>query len=128
MLAKVMYATVFVTDQDKALEYYTQVLGFERRADNALPTGMRFVTVGLPGSELEVVLWPGTGGAAKAAPGLAPGALIVATPDCRKTLAELRRRGAELETPDAIERPDAVLAVVRDPDGNRLVVRENRSS
>ena len=28
-----MYVTVFVSDQDKALDFYTNTLGFQKRAD-----------------------------------------------------------------------------------------------
>ena len=31
MLKKVAYVSVFVNDQDKALDFYTNVLGFEKR-------------------------------------------------------------------------------------------------
>ena len=34
MLEKLVYVSVFVKDQDKALDFYTNVLGFEKRADN----------------------------------------------------------------------------------------------
>ncbi|MEU6112749.1 VOC family protein [Streptomyces albidoflavus] len=33
MLNKIMYATVYVTDQDRALEFYTAALGLEKRLD-----------------------------------------------------------------------------------------------
>jgi catechol 2,3-dioxygenase-like lactoylglutathione lyase family enzyme len=128
MLNKVLYTTLFVSDQDRALQFYTRVLRFERRLDNPLPGGGRFLTVGLPGSDLEVVLWPGTPGSAMPGPGLVPGALILETSDCRKEVEDLRARGMQehFETPEVIERPDAVLAIARDLDGNRLVIRENR--
>ncbi|WP_394834825.1 VOC family protein [Pendulispora rubella] len=126
MLSKVAYVTLFVNDQDKALDFYTNVLGFEKRADNPLPTGTRFLTVGLAGQELQVVLWPGTHGNAKPAPGLVPGACIFETSDCRAAFETLKARGVEFETPQIIEQPVALVAIFRDPDGNRLMLRENR--
>lgn len=42
-LRKVLYVTQFVSDQDKALEFYTTRLGLEKRADNPTPEG-RFLT------------------------------------------------------------------------------------
>lgn len=52
---KIVLSSVFVNDQEKALKFYTEVLGFVKRKD--LPAGeFRFVTVGsadqLEGPEL----------------------------------------------------------------------------
>ncbi|WP_394845414.1 VOC family protein [Pendulispora brunnea] len=127
MLSKVAYVTLFVNDQDKALDFYTDVLGFEKRADNPLPTGTRFLTVGLAGQDLQIVLWPGTHGKAKPTQGLVPGVCTFETSDCRKTFETLKARGVEFETPQPIEQPVAWVAVLRDPDGNRLMLRENRT-
>ena len=52
MLEKVVYVTIFVKDQDKALGFYTNVLGFEKRADVPKPNAPRFVAVGLKGQDL----------------------------------------------------------------------------
>ncbi|MGN6171072.1 MAG: VOC family protein [Solirubrobacteraceae bacterium] len=37
MLEKVFYKCVLVSDQDKALDFYTNVLGLERRVENPTP-------------------------------------------------------------------------------------------
>src|SRR4051812_11547691 len=48
---------VWVHDQDEALEFYTSKLGFELRADATIPEmGFRWLTVGVPGQDVEVVL------------------------------------------------------------------------
>lgn len=57
MLTNVMYVTLYVTDQDRAVRFYTEQLGLERRVDHSGPEG-RFLTVGVPGSPLEFILWP----------------------------------------------------------------------
>ncbi len=63
MLKQVTYVTLFVRDQDKALDFYINTLGFEKREEN--PAGrVRYVTVGLKGQDLQLVLWPGTPGKA----------------------------------------------------------------
>ena len=62
MLKQVAYVSVFVQDQDKALDFYTNVLGFEKGIDNPTPGGPRFLTVGVKGQDLQLVLWPGTPG------------------------------------------------------------------
>ena len=60
MLEKVVYLTVFVKSQDKALDFYTRLLEFEKRVDNRTPDGgPRFLTVGVRGEDFQLVLWPG---------------------------------------------------------------------
>jgi catechol 2,3-dioxygenase-like lactoylglutathione lyase family enzyme len=39
MLKKVAYVALLVGDQDKALDFYTNVIGFEKRGDFATPDG-----------------------------------------------------------------------------------------
>jgi catechol 2,3-dioxygenase-like lactoylglutathione lyase family enzyme len=43
MFSKIMYVTVFVTDQDKVLDFYMNSLGFQKHADYSGPEG-RFLT------------------------------------------------------------------------------------
>jgi catechol 2,3-dioxygenase-like lactoylglutathione lyase family enzyme len=125
MLTRATYVTLFVSDQDKALDFYVNTLGFEKRGDNP-SGGARFLTVGLKDQDLQLVLWPGTPGRATQTPGATPGALILETNDCRKDFATLTARGARFETTQVLEQPWALVAVLVDPDGNRLMLRENR--
>lgn len=123
MLSKVVYMTLFVSDQDRALEFYTNVLGFEKRVDNRGPHG-RFVGIALPGQDFLVVLCAGTPGKADPSAGAVPGAVVVETADCRKVFAELRVRGVAFETPEPLEQPWGRVVIGRDPDGNRLQIVE----
>jgi predicted enzyme related to lactoylglutathione lyase len=123
MLQKVAYASVFVTDQDRALDFYTNVLGFEPKFDNPTPGGPRFLTVGLDEQDFQLVLWPGTPGQGQPTEGRIPAAYTIETGDCRATVEELTARGVTFET-DVLEYPWGYLAGFRDPDGNRLQVRE----
>ncbi|TDP41002.1 VOC family protein [Nocardia ignorata] len=40
MLTNIMYVTIYVTDQDRALEFYTDGLGLDNRIDFTGPTGV----------------------------------------------------------------------------------------
>jgi len=73
MLERVVYTTVFVNDQDKALDFYTNVLGLQQRIDNPTPDGPRFLTVAVKGQDFQLVLWPGTPGQGPAGTGPHPG-------------------------------------------------------
>jgi catechol 2,3-dioxygenase-like lactoylglutathione lyase family enzyme len=124
MFSKVVYMTLFVSDQDKALDFYTKVLGFEKRVDNPGPGNARFLGVALPGQELLLVLWPGTAGRANPASGPVPGTVVVETPDCHKVFEVLKARGVEFETPEPLDLPFGRIVIGRDPDGNRLQIVE----
>ena len=49
---------VFVDDQDEALRFYTEVLGFELRTDVPVGNGDRWLTVGAEGQDVELLLEP----------------------------------------------------------------------
>jgi uncharacterized glyoxalase superfamily protein PhnB len=125
MLEKVFYTSVLVSDQDRALDFYTNVLGFEQRVDNPLADGSRFLTVGVKGQDFMLVLWPGTPGQAQPVQGRIPASVTIETEDCRKAYEELKSRGVEFET-DVLEQPWGYVALFQDPDGNRLQLREGR--
>jgi len=125
MFEKVVYVTVFVKDQDKALDFYTSVLGFEKRADVPKSDGPRFVAVGLKGQDLLLVLWPGTPGLGQPYQGRSTAAFTFDTKDCRKTYETLKSRGVKFDT-DVLEFPFGYVAVFQDPDGNRLQLRQGR--
>lgn len=123
MLEKVVYVTVFVKSQDKALDFYTNVLGFEKRADVPKPNAPRFVAVGLKGQDLLLVLWPGTPGQGQPFEGRSTAAYTIETKDCRKAFETLKSRGVKFDT-DVLEYPFGSVAVFQDPDGNRLQLRQ----
>lgn len=125
MLKQVYYTSVLVTDQDRALDFYTNVVGLEKREDNPTPDGPRFLTVGVEGESFQLVLWPGTPGQAQPAMGRPPASITIEVDDARKTYDELKARGAEFVT-EVLEMPWALVAQFLDPDGNRLQIREGR--
>lgn len=108
-----------VADQDAAIAFYTEKLGFELRADNQFgPEGeYRWVEVAPPGSHARLALNPPMGGE----PG--GGGIGIETPD---VLAEHRRLtelgGVDLD-PEPVVTPGApLLFMMRDPDGNHIAV------
>jgi predicted enzyme related to lactoylglutathione lyase len=125
MLKNVFYTSVLVTDQDRALDFYTNTLGLEKRVENPTPDGLRFITVGVKGDEFMLVLWPGTPGEAKPAMGRPPASVTIETDDCRATYDEFKSRGVEFVS-DVLEFPWGYVAQFQDPDGNLLQIREGR--
>jgi predicted enzyme related to lactoylglutathione lyase len=125
MLEKIFYTSVLVSDQDQALDFYTNVLGLEHRVENPTPDGPRFLTVGVKGDDFQLVLWPGTPGQAQPVQGRIPASITIETEDCRNAFEDLKSRGVQFET-DVLEYPWGYVALFQDPDGNRLQIRQGR--
>jgi predicted enzyme related to lactoylglutathione lyase len=125
MLERIVYISVFVSDQDRALDFYTNVLGLEQRVDNPAPDRPRFLTVAVKGQDFELVLWPGTPGEAQPVGGRIPAAYTIETRDIRNAVEVLESRGVKFET-GVLEYPWGFIAGFQDPDGNRLQLREGR--
>jgi len=124
MLKKVVYVALFVSDQDRALDFYTKAIGLEKRGDYRTPDGPRFLTVGVKGQDFELVLWPGTPGLAQSG----SAACTIEVEDCRKAFETLQSRGVTFESSDILEFPWGYVARFQDPDGNLLQVREGRGA
>lgn len=134
MISNISLVSVWVTDIDASLAFYTDVLGFEAKEDLTFGEDFRWCTVVHPSQpELQVHLTtpgpplsPDLAAAmqrAQAEGGL-PG-LGLAVDDCRKTFDELTAKGVEfLQEPT--ERPYGVEALIRDNSGNWMVLVEHR--
>ncbi|MEV0675676.1 VOC family protein [Actinosynnema sp. NPDC050436] len=129
MPTNIMYVTVYVTDQDRALRFYTEGLGLEKRLDFPGPDG-RFLTVGVPDSPVQVILWslPAAAGQPGEAGRLAaPGPLILESDDLRADFEVLRGRGVTFDEPEPVNYPFGVRIEALDPDGNRISLRRPRT-
>ncbi|WP_229810869.1 VOC family protein [Streptosporangium pseudovulgare] len=121
--------TVYVTDQDRALEFYAEGLGLEKRVDFSGPDG-RFLTVGVPDSPVQILLWSHAAAAGRPGNGSqdgAPGPLILESDDLRKDFESMRRRGVTFEEPEPVDYPFGVRIEAVDPDGNRVSLRQQRT-
>ena len=125
MLKHIFYTSVLVSDQDKALDFYTNVIGLEKRVENPTPDGPRFLTVGVDGDEFQLVLWPGIHGQAQTAMGRPPASVTIETDDCRKSVEDLKSKGVDFVS-DVLEFPWGYVAQFQDPDGNILQLRQGR--
>src|ERR1700753_4128186 len=129
---KIANAQLWVQDQEEALAFWTEKVGFEVRADVTMPEmgDFRWLTVSPPGQEdVSVVLMaiPGEPMVDKvtqaqisdlAAKGFA-GTVFLTTDDCRADYERLVARGVEFsEAPE--ERPYGIDAGFRDPSGNAI--------
>jgi catechol 2,3-dioxygenase-like lactoylglutathione lyase family enzyme len=130
MLTKLMYVTIYVTDPDRALRFYTDQLGLEKRVDVTGPDG-RFLTVAVPGSPVEFLLWhhpAAAGQPADSRPGGIPGVVFLESDDLRKDFPLLRDRGVPFDKPAPEDYPFGVRIETTDPDGNRISLRQRSRS
>ena len=114
-----------VSDQDKAIAFYTQKLGYEVRSDMSYGENgeMRWVEVAPPGSRARLALNPPMGGS----PG--GGAIAVETPDVLGEHARLSAIGGIDLDPEPMRMPGVpTMFALRDPDGNSIWVVEADSS
>jgi uncharacterized glyoxalase superfamily protein PhnB len=129
---KIATAQIWVHDQDEALAFYTEKLGFEVRADVTLPEmgNFRWLTVGPPQQEdVAIVLMaiPGapvmddeTAEQVKTLMGKGfAGTVFLTTDDCKGDYEELVARGVEF-TEEPESRPYGIDAGFRDPSGNQF--------
>ncbi|MBT2382125.1 VOC family protein [Streptomyces sp. ISL-11] len=126
MLTNIMYVTLNVTDQDRALRFYAEQLGLEKRVDYPGPEG-RFLTVGVPGSSVEIILWPqaaAPGQPAEVQPDTTPGQVFLESDNLRKDFEVLRDRGVTFEQPEPEDYAFGVRIEAVDPDGNRIALRQ----
>ena len=115
---RVLSVSIPVADQDRALEFYTQVLGGELITDQELWPGARMVEVRPPGSDVGLVLLPPDSEI--------PVAVRLGTTDADEAHSRLRDAGATLHN-DEVLRWDGVPAMFAfaDQDGNGLVYLED---
>lgn len=113
---KVSTITIAVKDQDEALTWFTQVLGFEKRMDQR-GSGFRWLTVAPPQqAEVEFLLaswFPNLVG--QNAP------CVISTRDCQGGFEELKSRGVEF-TDGPKPMPWGIQAVFVDLYGNKYAL------
>ena len=130
MIRRQSHSTVYVKDQQEALEFYRDKLGFEVRTDVMMDEegAFRWLTVSPKGQpDLEIVLMPVTPGPALSAEtaekmkdlveGGALGIGVFETDDVHGDHERLAKLGVEFVSPPS-ERPYGTEAIVKDNSGN----------
>ena len=100
MIKAVKFATVYVNDQDAALAFYTQKLGFTVVTDQPFGADARWIELKIPGAETGVVIFK------PMMPEQRVGGFMgfaFAADDVRKTYEELSARGVEFVQPPKTE-------------------------
>jgi predicted enzyme related to lactoylglutathione lyase len=127
---KIKLTSVYVDNQDKALRFYTEVLGFDKKADFSQGQ-FRWLTVASPeeadGTQLQLAL--NNNPAAKAYQEAIfqqgqPAAMFY-TEDVKGDYEKIKARGAEF-TMGPTEVPGATIAMLNDTCGNRIQLTQLR--
>jgi uncharacterized glyoxalase superfamily protein PhnB len=121
MITGIRFATVYVQDQDRALEFWTDAVGGTVRLDTPMgddPSGPRWIEVALPG-ETYLVLFDESAGP-EGASSQAPSSLWFQSDDLDATYEQLSARGVEFLVPPEVAPwdPSQRWAQFRDPDGH----------
>lgn len=125
---KLEHTTIYVDDQEKALRFYTDVFGLDKKADVS-QGGYRWLTVSPNGNPdgLEVQLAPNSDPAAKAYQQamFAQGqpALMFTTDDINADVERLKARGARF-TMEPTDVTTSIIAMVDDTCGNLLQISQ----
>jgi len=137
-MIRIANAQLWVHDQDEALAFYTQKLGWEVRSDVTVPElgNFRWLTVSPPGQDdvaITLMAIPGPPVMDEAtaaqvrelmAKGFA-GPVFLTTDDAKASYEELRARGVEF-TEEPEDRPYGIDSGFRDPSGNSFRLTQVR--
>ena len=118
MIKQLKFAGIPVSDQDRALAFWTQKVGFEVATDQPMGPGKRWIELSIPGAETRIVLFTPDGHEDRV------GSFFngsFACDDVDYTYRQLSDRGVEFEGPPD-KQPWGSFAKFRDPDGNSFVL------
>lgn len=134
MIRKMSHAPIFVSNQEEALSFYRDKLGFEVHTDAMVGEDFRWLTLNTKDQpDFEIILMEPKPGmlmdestASQLRAIMSKGVLgagVFNTDDCRGTYEELKSKGVEfVSEPD--KRPYGIEAVFKDNSGNWFSLKE----
>lgn len=122
MIKSVKFVSVPVSDQQRALEFYTQKLGMRVITDAPFDDKQRWIELGIPRAETRVVLFTAPG-QERLIGGFMN--LSFATDDVEATAREFKQRGVEfVQEPEKADWGTA--AIFKDSEGNQFVLSTSK--
>ncbi|MGZ4257723.1 MAG: VOC family protein [Gaiellaceae bacterium] len=119
-ISKVGRVCVTVADTDRAIDFYTGKLGFEKVVDEPMGPGMRWVEVAISGAETTIALAPPPQG--QQAGGSQTG-ICLDSSDVDADHAALQAAGVDVDDEvTCFGGPVPPMFWLRDPDGNSLII------
>lgn len=117
MIRGVKFVSIPVADQDRALAFYTDVLGFRLLTDQPFSDKQRWLELGIPGADTRVVLF-------QFGETLRPGGILniaLWSDDVEATAGELKGKGVEFVL-EPKRMPYGTMSIFKDVDGNQLLL------
>lgn len=118
MISHVKFVSIPTTDQDRALKFWTEQVGFKVLTDQPFSDTQRWIELRIGSSDTRLVLFTFDES------GLKPGGPFngaMACDNVERTYEELVARGVEFLAPPA-KQPWGTFAKFKDPDGNQFVL------
>jgi predicted enzyme related to lactoylglutathione lyase len=118
MIKQIKFVSIPFADQNRALDFYTEKLGFTIITDQPFDEKQRWIELRVPKAETRVVLFTAEGEEKRIGTFMN---MSYACDDIDKTCEELKKRGVEFDGPPKKE-PWRTYAIFKDSEGNRFVV------
>ena len=118
MIKRLKFVGIPTADQDRALAFWTEKVGFRIVTDQPMGEGKRWIELAIPGAETGVVLFTPEGHEDRI------GTFVTASfacDDVEYTYNQLKGRGVEFEE-EPQQQPWGSYAIFKDPDGNTFVI------
>ncbi len=116
VITKASTVGIYVSDQDRALDFYVNVLGLEKRIDEPMSPDARWIEVAPAGAETRLVLFTPPGQEDRIG---TFSNVVLECDDLEATYEELRGRGVEF-TEEPSQQPWGMWAQFKDVDGNEF--------
>ncbi len=118
MIRQIKFVSIPVKDQNRALDFYTEKLGFTIITDQPFDGKQRWIELRIPKAETRVVLFTPPGQEDRA--GTFSG-ISYATDDVEQSYAELKARGVKFKGPPQ-KQPWGTFVIFEDSEGNEFVL------
>lgn len=122
MIKRIKFVSIPVRDQNRALDFYMEKLGFTIITDQPFDEKQRWIELRVPKAETRVVLFTPEGEESRVGAFMN---LSYACEDLDATYRELSGRGVEFEGPPQ-KQPWGSYCMFKDSEGNRFVLSEDR--
>ena len=118
MIKQIKFVSIPVADQNRALDFYTEKLGFTIITDQPFDEKQRWIELRVLKAETRVVLFTAEGDEKRVGTFMN---MSYACDDIQETYDALKARGVEFEGPPQ-QQPWGTYAIFKDSEGNRFVV------
>lgn len=119
MIKQVEFLGIHVANQDRALKFYTEKLGFKLERDQPMGGSQRWISLKLPGAETGVVLYTPEGQEDRIGTFVNTSFKV---DDVHKTYEELKAKGVQFaDTPK--KESWGSYVTMKDSEGNQIVLR-----